>query len=95
MSRSKWKIPYIDNFLLKQVFEKKISKPIKKRSGLVKTYSRSSVINSDFVGLKIKIHNGKEFKPILISSDMIGHKLGEFVFTRARYEFKKKKKKKK
>lgn len=45
------------------------------------------------VGLRIRVYNGKDYYPLLILPEMIGHKLGEFVFTRARYEYKKKKKK--
>lgn len=59
-----------------------------------KTWSRSALICSDFVGLKLRVHNGKDFVPLIISSEMIGYRLGEFVSTRAKYEFKKKKKKK-
>lgn len=91
MSRSSWKFDYIESSLLKKVSRQRVKKG---NSFSVKTWSRSSTICSDFVGLRFRIHNGKEFIPIVISSDMVGHKLGEFVPTRVRYEFKKKKKKK-
>lgn len=57
-------------------------------------WSRSSTIVADFVGLRFRLHNGKTFFPLVIGRDMVGYKFGEFVPTRARYEFKKKKKKK-
>jgi len=91
MSRSSWKFPYVESSLLKKISSTRIKKG---NSFSVKTWSRSSTICSDFVNLRFRVHNGKEFVPIVISADMIGHKLGEFIPTRARYEFKKKKKKK-
>lgn len=91
MSRSSWKLQHIESSLLKKISSQRIKKG---NSFSVKTRSRSSVISSDFVGLRFRVHNGKDFMPFNISSDMIGHKLGEFVSTRVRYEFKKKKKKK-
>jgi len=91
MSRSSWKSSYVENSLLTKVFSNKIKKGT---SFSLKTWTRSSTIVSDFVGLRFRLHNGKEFIPLLISSDMVGYKFGEFVPTRVRYEFKKKKKKK-
>jgi small subunit ribosomal protein S19 len=91
MSRSSWKFHYIESSLLKKVSTLRVKKG---NSFSVKTWSRSSTICSDFVGLRFRVHNGKEHLPLVISADMIGHKLGEFVPTRVRYEFKKKKKKK-
>ena len=60
----------------------------------VTTWARSSVITKDLLGARLKIHNGKDFIPLIITPEMYGHKIGEFIGTRARYEFKKKKKKK-
>ena len=60
----------------------------------LRTWSRSLVVTKDLFGIRLRVHNGKDFIPLLITPAMIGHKLGEFVGTRARYEFKKKKKKK-
>jgi small subunit ribosomal protein S19 len=68
--------------------------PTKKRLSY-KTWSRSCKITSPLVGMRLKVHNGKTFMKLFISNEMIGHKLGEFVWTRGRFEFKKKKKKKK
>jgi len=48
----------------------------------IKTWSRRSMISPDMLGLTIAIHNGRQHVPVLISEDMVGHKLGEFVVTR-------------
>ncbi|AFZ64362.1 30S ribosomal protein S19 (mitochondrion) [Nannochloropsis gaditana] len=60
----------------------------------LKTWSRSSIITDEFFGMRLKVHNGKDFIPLLVIPEMLGYKIGEFVGTRARYQFKKKKKKK-
>lgn len=52
------------------------------KDGPIKTWSRSSVIIPEFVGMVLNVYNGKVFVKISISESMIGHKLGEFVFTR-------------
>ena len=57
--------------------------------------SRSSTIIPAFIGKTFKIHNGKNFREILITKEMLDHKFGEFFPTRSNFEFKKKKKKKK
>jgi len=49
---------------------------------VIKTWSRSSMITPDFVGLTIAVHNGKQFIPVYITENMVGHKLGEFAPTR-------------
>jgi len=78
MSRSLKKGPYIDEKLQKKIIEaKKSSKNV-----VVKTWSRSSVIAPEMVGVTIAVHNGKEHIPVFIIEDMIGHKLGEFSQTR-------------
>ena len=92
MSRSLWKLPYIESSLLRKISKLKNRKNAKSFS--IKTWSRASVISSGFVGLRFRVHNGKTFFPLFIVPEMIGYKLGEFVSTRVRYEFKKKKKKK-
>ena len=48
----------------------------------IKTWSRRSMITPEMIGLTIAIHNGKQHIPVLVSEDMIGHKLGEFAPTR-------------
>ena len=78
MSRSSKKNPYVFSKLLKRVEENNkagIKKPIK-------TWSRDSVIYPEFVGMTFAVHNGKKHVPVYCTSDMVGHKLGEFVATR-------------
>lgn len=60
-----------------------------------KKISRNSSVIPKFVGQTFKIHNGKTFKDITVTEEMLGHKFGEFCRTRVEFEFKKKKKKKK
>lgn len=88
MPRSLKKGPYIHYKLWKKVLENSSKKVI------IKTWSRSSTISPDFVGLTISIHNGRQFIPVYISENMVGHKLGEFSTTRLfrRHSFSKKKK---
>ena len=78
MARSLKKGPYVFDRLLKKV--QKFNETGKKE--VVKTYSRRSTIFPDFVGHTIAVHNGKEFIPVYITEDMVGHKLGEFALTR-------------
>jgi small subunit ribosomal protein S19 len=76
--RSLKKGPFIDLHLLKKVqvaVEKNDRRPIK-------TWSRRSMISPEMLGLTMAIHNGRQHVPILITEDMVGHKLGEFVATR-------------
>lgn len=78
MARSLKKGFFVDLHLVKKVnesVEKNSKKPIK-------TWSRRSMIIPEMIGLTIAIYNGKQHLPILISEDMIGHKLGEFASTR-------------
>ena len=49
---------------------------------VIKTWSRSSLITPDFIGLTIAVHNGKQFIPVFVTENMVGHKLGEFAPTR-------------
>ena len=86
MSRSKWKGPYINPRYLKEL------KNIKKQH--VCEMSRNSEIIPKFVGLTFKIHNGKSYTEVTATNSMVGHKFGEFVFTRSKFLFKKKKSKK-
>ena len=78
MPRSIKKGPFIDASLIKKVqvaLETNNRKPIK-------TWSRRSMIVPDMIGLTIAVHNGRDHVPVLISENMIGHKLGEFAVTR-------------
>lgn len=78
MARSLKKGPYIFDRLLKKV--RKSNEGGKKE--VIKTYSRRSTIYPDFVGHTFAVHNGKEFIPVYVTEDMVGHKLGEFSQTR-------------
>jgi small subunit ribosomal protein S19 len=78
MSRSLKKGPYIYYRLEKRVLE---TQEAKKKS-VIKTWSRSSVISPEFVGLTIAVHNGNKFIPVYVTENMVGHKLGEFSPTR-------------
>ena len=78
MGRSIKKGPFIDGHLVKKV-EKAVETRDRKP---VKTWSRRSTILPDFIGLTIAVHNGKQHVPVLISENMVGHKLGEFALTR-------------
>lgn len=78
MPRSLKKGPFIDLHLLKKVqvaVEKNDRRPIK-------TWSRRSMISPDMLGLTLSVHNGRQHVPVLVTEDMVGHKLGEFVLTR-------------
>ena len=78
MPRSVKKGPFVDTHLAKKVAEaaaKNDRRPIR-------TWSRRSMILPDLVGLTIAIHNGRQHVPVLISENMVGHKLGEFASTR-------------
>lgn len=88
MPRSLKKGPYIYYKLYKKVLKNTSKKNI------IKTWSRSSTISPDFVGFTIAVHNGRQFLPIYITENMVGHKLGEFSPTRLfrRHSFSKKKK---
>jgi len=76
--RSLKKGPFIDLHLLKKV---QVAQDSNDRRP-IKTWSRRSMISPDMLGLTIAIHNGRQHVPVLISEDMVGHKLGEFVVTR-------------
>ena len=78
MARSLKKGPFVDKSLMNKV--KKNNSAEKKE--VIKTWSRRSTIFPDFVGHTIAVHNGKEFIPVYITEDMVGHKLGEFAMTR-------------
>ena len=78
MARSLKKGPYVFDRLLKKVQE--LNNSGKKE--VIKTWSRRSTIFPDFIGHTIAVHTGKEFIPVYITEDMVGHKLGEFALTR-------------
>lgn len=78
MPRSLKKGPFVDLHLMKKIDEARESNS--KRP--IKTWSRRSMILPDMVGLTIAVHNGRQHVPVLISENMVGHKLGEFAVTR-------------
>ena len=78
MSRSIKKGPFVDSHLLAKV--QKASAVNDRRP--IKTWSRRSMIIPDMVGLTIAVHNGRQHIPVLVSENMVGHKLGEFAVTR-------------
>lgn len=78
MPRSLKKGPFIDEKLLKKVLKAKSS-----GSRLaIKTWSRSSTISPDFVGMTIAVHDGRKHIPVFVVENMVGHKLGEFAPSR-------------
>ena len=78
MARSLKKGPFIHYKLQKKV-EANIASG---KSSVIKTWSRASMISPDMVGQTIAVHNGKQFVPVFITENMVGHKLGEFSPTR-------------
>lgn len=78
MTRSVWKGPFVDGYLLKKADVARDSG----RNQVIKTWSRRSTILPQFVGLTFGVYNGKKFIPVLVTEEMIGHKFGEFSPTR-------------
>ena len=78
MARSLKKGPYIDFRLRKKVEDAND----KGNKGVIKTWSRRSMISPDFVGHTFAVHNGNKFIPVFVYENMVGHKLGEFSPTR-------------
>lgn len=76
MSRSSKKGPYVDEKLLEKVLASK-----KDDKKIIKTWARYSSVSPEMVGFTFGVHNGKEFVPVYVSEDMVGHKLGEFAAT--------------
>ena len=77
MSRSLKKGPYTDTKLMKKVSNLKIGDKT-----VIKTWARSSTITPEMVGFNFAVHNGKNFIPVFVVENMVGHKLGEFSLTR-------------
>ena len=78
MARSLKKGPFIDFKLEKKILEMNDTK--KKKT--IKTWSRRSMISPDFVGHTVAVHNGRQFIPVYVTENMVGHKFGEFAPTR-------------
>ena len=79
MARSLKKGPYVHYKL-----ERKVAQNVDSgKKTFIKTWSRASMITPDFVGQTIGVHNGKQFIPVYVTENMVGHKLGEFSPTRS------------
>ena len=78
MARSLKKGPYVDYKLQRKVDALNQSD----RKEIIKTWSRASMITPDFVGHTFAVHNGRQFIPVYVTENMVGHRLGEFSPTR-------------
>ncbi len=78
MARSVWKGPFVDGYLLKKAEQARGST----RNEIIRTWSRRSTILPQFVGLTFGVYNGRKFLPVLVTENMVGHKMGEFAPTR-------------
>ena len=81
MTRSVWKGPFVDGYMLKKAEKAQSSG----RNDVVKIWSRRSTILPQFVGITFCVHNGQKHVPVSVTEDMIGHKFGEFAPTRTYY----------
>jgi small subunit ribosomal protein S19 len=70
--------PFVDEKLMKKVLKAQETGDKK----IIKTWSRRSTIVPEFIGLTFAVHNGKQFVPVYVTENMVGHKLGEFSATR-------------
>lgn len=77
MSRSLKKGPYVDQKLLKKISNMKVGDKT-----VIKTWARGSMVSPEMVGFVFGIHNGKTHVEVVITEDMVGHKLGEFASTK-------------
>ncbi len=78
MSRSVWKGPFVDGYLLKKAEAARAGSS----NAVIKIWTRRSTILPQFVGLTFGVHNGQKHVPVLVTEDMVGHKFGEFAPTR-------------
>ena len=78
MTRSVWKGPFVDTYLIKKADKVRSSG----RNDVIKTWSRRSTILPEFVGITFGVHNGRKHIPVTVNENMVGHKLGEFSPTR-------------
>jgi len=81
MTRSSWKGPFVDGYLLKKAEAGRSSG----RKDVIKTWSRRSTILPQFVGLTFGVYNGNKHIPVSVTEEMVGHKFGEFSPTRVFY----------
>jgi small subunit ribosomal protein S19 len=78
MARSTKKGPFIDQHLVSKIEDMNARNDKK----VLRTWSRRSTVTPEMVGHTIAVHNGKKFIPVYVTENMVGHKLGEFSFTR-------------
>ena len=78
MPRSIKKGPFVDNHLLRKV---EAARAVNSRRP-IRTWSRRSMVIPEMIGLTVAIHNGRQHVPVLVTENMVGHKLGEFAPTR-------------
>jgi small subunit ribosomal protein S19 len=78
VTRSVWKGPFVDGYLLKKAEKSRGAG----RNEIIKIWSRRSTILPQFVGLTFGVYNGHKFLPVLVTENMVGHKFGEFSPTR-------------
>ena len=78
MSRSLWKGPFVDGYLLKKAEAARTSG----RHDVIKIWTRRSTILPQFVGLNFGVYNGHKHIPVLVTEEMVGHKFGEFAPSR-------------
>ena len=81
MTRSVWKGPFVDGYLLRKAEAARASG----RHEMIKIWSRRSTILPQFVGLNFGVYNGQKHIPVLVTEEMVGHKFGEFAPTRMFY----------
>jgi small subunit ribosomal protein S19 len=81
MSRSVWKGPFVDGFLLRKAEKARASS----RHEMIRIWSRRSTILPQFVGLTFGVYNGQKHIPVMVTEEMVGHKFGEFSPTRSFY----------
>jgi small subunit ribosomal protein S19 len=81
MTRSVWKGPFVDGYLLKKAEASRSSG----RREMIKIWSRRSTILPQFVGLTFGVYNGQKHIPVMVTEEMVGHKFGEFSPTRSFY----------
>jgi small subunit ribosomal protein S19 len=78
MGRSIKKGPFVEASLQEKIQKAKGANS----KAPIKTWSRRSTITPEFIGLTFNVHNGKQFLPVFVTENMVGHKLGEFALTR-------------
>jgi small subunit ribosomal protein S19 len=78
LTRSVWKGPFVDGYLMKKAEKTRASG----RNEVIKIYARRSTILPQFVGLTFGVYNGHKYVPVLVNENMVGHKFGEFSPTR-------------